>query len=196
MTEGHLERLKVVEDRYYKTYQARLELAKRIQRQGTAWNWWLITSSLAVSVASIALIRDPKIYGGQGDVLMASLSLLAFTGSLVVSGCRFGERSRDAFYAYRAIQKLSVQAERARKSGSPASSIDEVERLEDAYDQVIDSSENHREIDHIRAKRVRGERLDRRDQRKIAGAWVVEALPYASLVASLASLIPVFFWIF
>lgn len=137
--------LKTIEDRSYKTYKARLKSAERLQRTSHSWNAALIGTSIATTVASVALLVDPEVYGRRGEVLLVGISILALSASFVVATRNYGARAREMASSYRKIQRLSVEAERLQTLAAVTS--EEVEALSERYQDLLDESENHTEAD-------------------------------------------------
>lgn len=140
--------VKKLETRCYKTYKARLELQKRLNRHRLTWNLFLVVSSLStliVSILSLASASDRTICT---EIIVIVLSLCTFTGSLVLTSLRLPERSEDAFRAYRAIQSLSSRLE-AKSHLETEISKEELDSIRAQYDQIMDVTENHSELDYF-----------------------------------------------
>lgn len=175
--------MKVLEDRSYATYSARLQASIRLRRRGQAWNAALIAFATSATAASVGMLTDPDMYGSQGDTLMVCLSVLALVVSLVVTGLDHSGRSRDMFVNYRKIQRLSAEAERDKSD--PELTRAAVVRMNERYDALLDESENHTSADYNRG-----------NKKKPWWAWAVlreDAVtwfPYATLALPAALLIP------
>jgi ABC-type multidrug transport system fused ATPase/permease subunit len=137
--------IELIEQRSYKTYKARLRSAQRLQRLGHAWNAALISTSVATTVASVALLIDSTVYGVRSDVMLVGVSILGLTASFVVAGRNYGARAREMTSSYRKIQRISVEAEHLRLAGDAVS--EQVVDLVDRYQNLLDESENHTEAD-------------------------------------------------
>lgn len=137
-----------LERRYYHTYLSRLEMGKRIQRRGLLWNGALVAVSAAAAVSSIVLLRFPAAYAGDGELLLAIIGVFTLTASLVVANANYSVRARDAFGAYRSIQRLSARVE----SSVNAANLDgELDEIDSEYQLILDNSENHSAADYFRA---------------------------------------------
>lgn len=143
--------VKKLETRYYKTYKARLELQKRLDRHRVTWNWFLVVSSLSTLIVSILSLTSASDHTTYTDIITITLSLCTFTGSLVLTSLRLPERSKDAFRAYRAIQALSSRLETASDAGVEISEM-ELNSIRAEYDQIMDATENHSELDYLASR--------------------------------------------
>ncbi|MEV8157268.1 SLATT domain-containing protein [Kocuria salsicia] len=150
--EGCQEELGTLEARIYKTYQCRLKACERLRRRARALNALIVSTSLAGLISGIAMIRDPKIYGSNGDLLWVIISLITFSGSLISASVNYSGRSRDMFLNYRKIQALSVECEVLKKHPQ-RQSHDEIIRLKTEYDKLLDESENHSPADYLKSRK-------------------------------------------
>ncbi|WP_116414431.1 SLATT domain-containing protein [Subtercola boreus] len=184
-----MEQLSNVATRSYKSYRARLMASLRLQARGRAWNTSLLSLAVATTFSSIALLTDDGMYGKAGPTVLVCVSVLALVASLVVTSLNYGGRSRDMFMNYRALQRLSVEAENLLANS--VQSPDLVDRLSDRYESLLDDSENHTSADHKRA-----------DPGSDVSIWVLRrahlltALPYVALIIPLAVLAPIVSWFF
>lgn len=169
-----------LEGRYYKTYKARLELWKRLDRHRVVWNWYLIVSSLSTLIVSILSLASESKNTIYTEIIVIVLSLCTFTGSLVLTSLRLPERSKDAFRAYRAIQALSLRLEAGRR-GETELSEREFTEIRARYDQLMDETENHSELDYFAS-------LDFEDVQK---SWVKKAIYWLQLYWPALALIPI-----
>lgn len=185
--------LKTLEHRSYLTYLGRLHASTRLAFRNRAWNAALIAASGAVTVASVALLVYPDIYGSTGPTLLVLVSILALIASLVTSSLNYSARSRDMFHNYRRLQALSAEVERRVKAGQPTTLI--AEDLNRRYDALLDESENHTTADHKRV--LHG--IAKKNGQKTRSLWrepevvmqaLVSAAPYASLVIPVLLLAP------
>lgn len=178
-----------IADRSYKTYKARLKAAERLQARQRAWNTSLLALSIATTIASIALLSDDLMYGSVGPTVLVCVSVAALVASLVVAGLNYGVRSRDMFMNYRAIQRLSVEAETQQERGI----ADEVavRMLSDRYNALLDDSENHTSADYGDSNPAAG-----------VSKWSVRAThaltfaPYLALVVPILVVLPFIAWAF
>lgn len=188
-------RILALEERYIKTYKARLEQQKRFNSSGKAWTWLLIVSSTMTLVASVVMLRDSAFFDENGDVLVTILSLLTLIGSLTSSSLRLQERSRDSFHAYRSLQKLTVKLEQLKASTSDVSELrKQVQGIENQYDQIIDSTENHHVSDYVKGVLELKEKKGYRAQSTVS--FLETYGPYVGLIPSLFVLYQVFMWLF
>lgn len=190
--------LRTLESRSYKTYMARLKAANRLAFRNRAWNASLIASTTASTLASVALLVRPHIYGEAGPTLLVFVAVLTLVTSLVTSSLNYSARSRDMFRSYRRLQALSAEAERLSKKRSI--DLELADELHRRYDAILDETENHTTADHKRAQRE----IDKKDGKKIPPLWreplvlgqaAVSFAPYATLAAPIALLIPLATWI-
>lgn len=182
-----LQLLLKLENRSYKTYNARLRAAQRLASRHHAWSASLISTSTASAIASVALLADEKIYGTAGPTILVCVSILTLVASLVTSGLDYSGRSRDMFLNYRRIQRLSSETERAMRVPEQCT-IETVENLNNRYDSLLDESENHTEADFLRAFP---------DPKKRKAKWrenAISLVPYVSLLAPIALAIPLIEW--
>ena len=61
-----------VKTQIYTTYKCRLKAAERLASRNRAWNSSLISMSTATTIASIALLTKPDIYGIAGPTILVS----------------------------------------------------------------------------------------------------------------------------
>lgn len=186
--------LKPLEDRSYATYRARLEAAKRLSHRGGAWNASLIATTSGATIASIALIKNPQLYGAHSDVIIAGLAVITLVASLTVANQNYAARSRDQFYNYRAMQKLSVELESLSQTGKDVD-FDEFSTLLNRYNELLDSSENHTSIDHYRAQKDMAVPLSRQQTLSLAGANLLNSLVYITFLIPLLLIIPLTHWL-
>lgn len=143
-----------LEARTFKTYQARLRACVRLQHRARAWNALMIPASLAGLIASAVMLRDPKIYGDNGDLLWLVVAIITFAGSLITSSLNYSGRSRDMFINYRKIQSISAEFEMLKKHPEHQRHSD-IMRLKKAYNNFLDESENHTSADYYQTLRFR-----------------------------------------
>lgn len=176
-----------IAERSYKSYKARLVASDRLQARQRAWNTCLLALSVATTVASIALLSDGKMYGNAGPTVLVCVSVGALIASLVAAGLNYGVRSRDMFMNYRALQRLSVEAE-SMLDREPVDD-EEVHKLTERHNALLDDSENHTSADHKLA-----------DPQAPISIWVVRraqwltTLPYLALSVPLLIVWPFVAW--
>lgn len=214
-----------IEDRAYKTYKSRILSADRLRHRGAAWNTALLSASTSSTIAGIALIAEPDLYGRTGGVVFAAVGVTSLVVSLIVASQNYGARSKDMFVSFRRAQRVAVQAERMRKLNLPDDDP-RVDELAEQYQQLLDESENHSHLDYERAliqmgnsasgqrdksnddvnqphNRVAEEERNPRGKLKPsrlhrarrAGELVLTGLPYATLLVPVLLLIPVVRWV-
>lgn len=182
-----LKQLEYIADRSYKTYKARLKASERLQARQRAWNTCLIAFSVAMTISSIGLLTDGKMYGQAGPTVLVCVSVLALVASLVVAGLNYGVRSRDMFMNYRGVQRLSVETEALLDGGE--ADVESIRELSSRYDALLDESENHTSADFKAA-----------DPEAEVSVWHVRAavtltlLPYAALVVPVLVVVPFVAW--
>ncbi|WP_159961849.1 SLATT domain-containing protein [Blastococcus haudaquaticus] len=184
-----MELLELLEQRSYATYKARLRASKRLMTRNNAWNASLIATATSTTIASVALLANDGIYGPNGDTLFVCLAVLSLTASLVTSGLNYSGRSRDMFSNYRRIQRLSAEAERAKRTPS-MQNFATVAELNAKYDELLDGSENHTEADYFHAN---GEGSKPASVRRES---LLSFFPYISLIIPLLLLPPLLCWMF
>src|SRR5690606_38868506 len=104
--------LQDLESRSYSTYPARVEAARRLKSREHAWNASLVSLTVAVTIAAVALLVDPEVFGPRGEALMVCLSVLSLAAAIIVPSLNYSRRANDMSVNYRRIQQLSVDAER------------------------------------------------------------------------------------
>lgn len=179
--------LKLLADRSYRNYRSRLAASIRLQSRQRAWNACLLALSVAMAVASIGLLSDEAMYGKAGPTVLVCVSVGALAASLVAAGLNYGARSRNMFMNYRALQKLSVEAESAQGRGSVDQ--DDISKLTDRHNALLDDSENHTSADYKSG--VPGAPISRWI---LWGSRTLTGLPYVALIAPVLVLWPFAVW--
>jgi len=191
-------RLAQLESRYFTTYRARLAMEKRLSARSRAWNAALIALTSASSLAGVSLLVDESIYGPRGALLLTLFGLLTLVASLVVTNAQYGVRARAAAENYRAVQQLSVVAERLRTEEKPHRQIKKIRQLEVQYQDLMNHSENHSAADYVnavgilRAGAIREISVDASFRRMRIAMRILKS-SVAKTVSVLASLSP---WLF
>ncbi|MEB0286713.1 SLATT domain-containing protein [Cryobacterium sp. 10S3] len=170
--------LERVAARSYKSYRARLVASNRLQARQRAWNTCLLALSVATTVASIALLSDGTMYGNAGPTVLVCVSVGALISSLVAAGLNYGGRSRDMFMNYRALQRLSVEAESMLDREFVHD--EEVSKLTERHNALLDDSENHTSADHKSA-----------DPEAPISIWVLRRAQWLTNLPYLALSVPV-----
>lgn len=175
-----------LEKRTFTTYEARLRACARLSKRARAWNALMISASLSSLIASAAMLRNPEIYGPNGDLLWLFVAIITLTASLIVSSMNYPGRSRDMFLNYRKIQALSSELEFIGIHSSV--SHDRVVVLKSSYDALLDESENHTTADYLSTKesaeRTTGEKLT------VAASWILNYAPWIAVILPALLLIP------
>ena len=209
-----------LEQRAYKTYLARVHSWRRLNARNHAWNAFLIALAGSTTIAAVAMLVDPLMFGLRGDVLTVIVAIFSLVASLVVPVQNYSARSRDMFSNYRRIQRLSYEVERARDLGVAPDS-DEAREMLERYQSLLDESENHAQSDFAKALRAQFVMSPPPSQagaddiakteaeapvtakptiipRTAAEVWenVVSLLPYLALVVPLLLLGRVVLWLF
>ncbi|WP_404380899.1 SLATT domain-containing protein [Knoellia locipacati] len=186
-------RLATLESRSYLTYKARLEACKRLEARARALNGLVVALSLSGLIAAGGMLRDRNLYGANGDVLWLFISILTFAGSLTSSSIGYGARSRNMFQNYRKLQRLSVQAETAKRDEDQCTR-EVFEKLNSEHDDLLDESENHTTVDFMRAQRSLKppppER--RRDTARVLASGALSAAPWIAVAVPILLVIPAF----
>lgn len=179
--------VKVLEQRTYKTYMARLQACNRLQYRARAWNALVISASLAGLIASAAMVRDSGVYGENGDLLWLMVAIATFAGSLITASLNYSGRSRDMFLSYRKIQALSGQFEMLKRHNT-RHQHGRVAALKGVYDSLLDESENHTPADYFRT--IERQLRTSRQQATILWSKVLDLLPWFSVALPVILLIP------
>jgi hypothetical protein len=187
-TGDSVQNLENLADRSYKTYKSRLIASQRLQARNRAWNACLLSLSVATTLASVALLTEPDMYGQAGATILVCVSIMALVASLVVAGLNYGGRSRDMFMNYRRIQRLSVEAEALKDNGE--ASVDAVNTLAERYESLLDDSENHTESDFMRA--LPNSALGPWPKRR---AQLLTLAPYSAMLVPILVIWPILTWI-
>jgi len=140
-----------LERRTYKSYQSRLNSHRRLRRRKVAWNASLVSTTTASTAAAVVLLKDEAVFGDKGPVLFALLSIATLVTSLVVSSVDYGGRTKAMEECYKAIQDISVRAEKLDiRRWSARQSLD---RLWAEYSAIVRMTENHSTADFFRFER-------------------------------------------
>lgn len=166
-----------LEDRSYTSYKSRLKACERIQSRGRAWNTALISLAAATTVASVGLLVDDTMYGKSGGTFLAACAILALAVSLVVSALDYPGRAVKMEANYKEIQALSFRVE-AGRSPDATPTIDEYNKLDASYVDMLTHSENHSTADY---HATRDKRKDRVSLPR-ALSFALTFLPYLTLV--------------
>jgi hypothetical protein len=149
--------LRQLANRVERTYWARREMARRLQNRGMYWNVALVSLALSASLAGVAQLREPNLYGANGDVAMLILGIFSLVASLMVATSSYAERARLAFENYRTLQRLSTELEAAVSVTqlSARASRRLYEKFDQRYQDILDTSNNHEPADFIKVIELR-----------------------------------------
>lgn len=175
-----LKLVKLLEERSFKTYRARIAAHKRLSRRNNAWNASLISLATATTIASVGLLVDRNMYGKGGDALMVALAVLSLVASLVVSIVNYGSRSRAMESSYKRIQQISLEAESFQGVVTDDLRQSYLE-LRKEYEIAIESSENHSEADFHRSQ-GNSKRVPWSDKLISFTPYIVLAIPVGLIV--------------
>lgn len=103
------------------------------------------------------------------------------------------------FLNYRKIQRLSVEAERYLSS-QRSPTMEDVDRIYDRYNDLLDESENHTTGDYLRHfpievantsenPKLAGQR-ERERKRALRRDWIITFLPYGTLIIPALLIVP------
>lgn len=193
-----------LEDRSYTTYKARLAAAARLRHLDTAWNLALIALSTATVIAAVGIMVSPALYGAEGELLLAVISIATLVTSLIVAGARFGARSRDMTVSYRRLQRFSVDIERLRLTNAGPLSQERLNELSDRYQDLLDAAENHSDADYgaVAARRreatfgIEGAPSNSRSSRWYFARSATLAVPYLTLSVPILLIGRLLWWCF
>lgn len=134
--------------RAYSTYLARLRMSKRLQAMANWWNAAQFTLSTALVTVAIVFLGFPSANTKFLQVFLVALSVLALVVSLTVTYLDFAGRAQKTVMNYRALQAFSVRTESIVDSHRRIQTS-ALRDLQDEYDRLLDSSENHSHSDHF-----------------------------------------------
>lgn len=127
--------------RIYITYKSRINAAERMKKTNSFIQGINIYYSLFLTVLSIYGVNA----GTQKLSLIITVYSVVVTVTIVyLAAQNYGERAKNLKSNYVAIFKL-------RNSIKDNMSDDELQKISDAYDDLIDCSENHTEYDYFKA---------------------------------------------
>ncbi|WP_162252110.1 hypothetical protein, partial [Brevundimonas sp. Root1423] len=123
------------------------------------------------------------------DVGAALFSVITLVLSLIVAVLKYESRSRDLFHSFRAIQKVSSEAEVWQVRGGKLATQHDCLNLNASYQDALDKSENHTPLDFYRAMTIREGDNEARDRKLQNEArfrqGLLTALPILITLASL-----------
>jgi hypothetical protein len=134
-----------VNDKIWFTYKARIRAHDRLSRNDLYSQILLVWYALASTILAIVAVRYPEIFGKNTDIISAVLSTALLVLSMLVTGRDYRGRSLEMRKNYLALQSLH----RKLSTAPPLISIIDAEK---EYEKLLDSVENHAQIDDICAR--------------------------------------------
>lgn len=125
-------------DNVWFTYKARIQAHKRLEWLDLHSQLLLVWYAILGTVLSVVAIKHPKVFGDDTDVMATILSVALLGVSLAVSNRDFRGRAIQMRRNYLGLHQLyrSVPKDIALTSDQSV-----------RYDELLNDSENHREID-------------------------------------------------
>lgn len=149
---GFQEKRKILSDKVWYTYIARVQAHKRLEKFDFVSQLVLVWYSfLSVATGAYTLIND-KFLGDRTGYLLLCLSVGVLIVSLVVSARDFRGRSINMKLHYVKLQRLYFTVQRCDFDN-------DLQKLEDEYCKLLCEVENHTTLDDTRA------RVQRRNQK-------------------------------
>jgi hypothetical protein len=136
---------KTVNDKVWFTYKARIRAHERLSRNDFYSQILLVWYALASTVLAIVVIRYPEVLGRNTDVISSVLSTALLVVSMLVTGRDYRGRSLEMRKNYLALQSLHRKLTASPPLLTPADA-------EQEYQVLLDSLENHAQIDDICAR--------------------------------------------
>lgn len=185
--------LKKFERRTYITFVSRARASERLGTRGMLWMIALSVASASALCASVISLANAPRPVSHTDLGTALFTLATLVLSLIVAALNYQARSRDLFHSFRAVQRVSAQAESLRERGeSPSATETSVPSLEIAYQDALDKSENHTTLDYHKARPIREDEHKQEDESARRRATIYQGalttVPVAIIAVSL-------FWI-
>jgi len=187
-------------------------MAKRLQRRERNWTAALITLSCVSTIAAVALLSAPALYGTRGATLWALMGVVTLAVSLVVANADYRVRAINAFSHYRQLQKLWAELDFVNMSSASVRKRSLQVRSGDAiYQKLLDEIPNHSsadffsvvELHSIGSQTYNAEewshlRVNLRQRVAIycsrSASAVLTSIPLMIAAVSLLALIPVIGW--
>jgi len=176
----------MLSDAIWWTRKSRIQAAERLLANDFHTQLILVWYSLfSVGAAVYFLKFNPQ--SNLAQVTMVIYSVMILSMSLFMSGRNFRERGMLMKQCYEQLDLLYRQAREAQDRTAP----EEVHRTSEEYQNVVNSSENHKEIDYVLAivkLALAGEKIDRTPTKYHyvrAMAYYTVRLSYLSLLYSL-----------
>jgi len=150
---SHLDLEKIVDDKVWFTYKARIQAQLRLSWLDFHSQLLLVWYAILGASLAIVTIRYPDVLGDDTDILSAVLSIALLGISMAVANRDFRGRSIAMRANYLALQHLY---DRTKQSGATSASD------LDCYHGLLSSVENHKEIDDMLFRVLHGSTLTTR----------------------------------
>ena len=127
--------------RMYITYKSRINAAERLKKTNNFIQGINIYYSLFLTALSIYSVNSgtPKL-----SLVMTVYSVVVTVTIVFLAAQNYGERAKSLKNNYVAISKLQNSLEENMTT-------EDIQKINDGYDALIDSSENHTEYDYFKA---------------------------------------------
>lgn len=132
---------KILADKLWFTFKARIRAQERLSRNDFHSQLILVWYALASTIVAVVVIRYPSFLGKDTDIVSASLSIALLVISLLVTNRDFRGRALVMRQNYLAIQSLHNEL---TFQEVPTRTSDEISKN---YQKILSESENHCEID-------------------------------------------------
>jgi hypothetical protein len=139
-----MQNVKTLTDKIWFTYKARIMAHERLMRLNKVTQLLLVWYSLITVISSIVMIRFPKVFGSDGDILVTCISLIVLVLSLVVSNRDYRGREIEMRRNYLKLQKLYRELETTNEL-----TAERINEVDDTYQLIISKGENHTEFDDL-----------------------------------------------
>lgn len=170
-------------DKVWFTYKARIRTHERLVSNDFHSQVILVWYALASTFVSIASIRYPKLLGEDTDVFSASLSVMLLAVSMLVTGRDFRGRAIEICKNYRALGSLYNSLGTAPASAEQALK----------YDELLNSVENHSEMDDLRARYANRKNLTSRQPTPLEIATLATYLTVRATIITALYVLPLLF---
>ncbi|MFL9966423.1 SLATT domain-containing protein [Paraburkholderia sediminicola] len=132
-------------DRIWFTFKARIRAQIRLSKNDFHSQALLVWYAFCGAALAVLVIRYGTILGGNTDLLAAVFSVAILVVSLMVTGRDFRGRSIEMQRNYLALQSLY------RRAIQTPTALTDAE-IEEEYDRLLESGENHGTLDDICAR--------------------------------------------
>jgi hypothetical protein len=127
-------------DNIWFTYKARIRAHERLAENDLHSQFLLVWYAIAGVCLSIVSIRHPKALGDDTDIIAAMFSAAVLAFSMLVTNRDFRGRGIEMRRNYLALQELYSKVNLSSSTLTPV-------QISDAYQRLLDSNENHADID-------------------------------------------------